>query len=133
MDWPAAFALTCASEAGFLLLAWWRLGWVSSNRWLRGVLVALGLQLTQPIVWVVTAAGGERTLLVAELGAVLVEGLAAAWLVGRCPGSPAGVGAGAPKGSCASGAGVVGWALLVALGSNALSLALGLAADAALG
>lgn len=133
MDWPTAFALTCAAEAGFLLFAWWRLGWLGGNRWLRGILVALGIQLTQPIVWVVTATGGAPTLLAAELGAVLVEGLAAARLVGRCPGSPAGVGAGAPKGSFASGAGVVGWALLVALGSNALSLALGLAVDAALG
>lgn len=133
MDWPKAFALTCASEAAFVLFAWWRLGWLGSNRWLRGVLVALGVQLTQPIVWVVTAAGGARTLVGAELGAVLVEGLAAAWLLGRSAGSPTEAGSAAPKASTDSQTPVVGWALLVALGSNALSFALGLAAAAAMG
>lgn len=104
VDAPAAFALTLLLEVPVLLGCWRALGW--TRPWWRAVAVAAGVQVTNPLLWLVHPAG-VAGLLGAEVLIVAVEGLAAWTLLGR------------PRPD-------LGVALLVALISNALSFGVGL-------
>lgn len=82
MAWLSAFVFTCLIEIPIVaacvrLLGWWPDG--RGGLW-RVLLVALALQATNPVIWVV----GPRSLIglvSAEAAVTLVEGLALGWWV----------------------------------------------------
>jgi hypothetical protein len=118
---PVAFALTCVIELPAYLLAFASLGWLGRRRDPQRPLtgaaaLALGLAvnlITHPMLWAVShrlRTGGS--LLLAEVGVAVVEGMLVFLVVER--------------GTTGGRHGLLGWALLAAVGVNALSVAVGL-------
>jgi hypothetical protein len=119
---PIAFALTCLIELPAYLMAFAALGWSRSRPSPRRPLTtrtALALALavnliSHPVFWTIAQVlDSTGTLIVAELGVALIEGLLIFAVVVRRPGFDT-VG------------NRFGWALLSAAGVNMLSLMIGL-------
>jgi hypothetical protein len=120
---PVAFALTCVIELPTYLLALGSLGWLGrrgdpERPLSRLAALALGFAvnlITHPVLWAVShQLRTTNSLLLAEVGVVVVEGLLIFLVAVRL-------------GLEDRPSTLVAWALLAAVGANALSLAVGLA------
>lgn len=81
MSYPDAYLTTLLVEVPLLVLVSWALGWLRRVGLPRMLLAGLLANLTHPVLWWLAAGAPLSTVLVAEVGAVLVEGVVLVALV----------------------------------------------------